>query len=104
MDSTFALSSWILSKGIALCFVLAFLSLISQLMGLYGRNGILSIKTFITVLAAQSQTTRFHQLQLPTLFWMNSSDSFLNFVAMTGLLSSTFCFMGLCPPLMLLIA
>jgi hypothetical protein len=103
MDSTtYALSAWFLSRGISLCFVLAFLSLVPQLMGLYGKNGILSIDTFIRVLKEQTGVQRYYEL--PTLFWLNSSDFFLNFVAMTGLFASTLSFMGFCPPLMLVLA
>lgn len=100
--STYALSAWILSKGISLCFVLAFLSLIPQLMGLYGKNGVLSINVFVNVLKEQTGFQRYYEL--PTLFWLNSSDSFLNFIAFTGLFTSTLSFLGFCPPLMIVMA
>lgn len=99
---SYALAAWIVSKGIALSFIMAFSALLPQLSGLYGKNGILSIRQFMYVLREQSDPHRYYEL--PTLFWFHSSDFFLNFVALLGLLSSLLAFVGFCFPLMLLIA
>jgi len=101
-ETSYALSAWVLSKGIAFCFILAFLSLLPQVMGLYGKNGILSIQQFMTVLQDQTGPQRYYEL--PTIFWFNSSDSFLYGIGALGLLTSTMALMGFCPPLMMLTA
>ncbi|MGZ3742484.1 MAG: lipase maturation factor family protein [Pseudobdellovibrionaceae bacterium] len=101
-DISYALSAWVLSKGIAFCFAIAFLSLIPQIMGLYGKNGILSIHQFMLVLKEQTGPQRYYEL--PTIFWLNSSDFFLNAVASVGLFASTLAFVGFSPPLMMIIA
>lgn len=103
MDSAnYALSAWVLSKGIAFCFILAFASLLPQLMGLYGKNGILSIRQFMHVLQDQTGPQRYYEL--PSLFWINSSDFFLNSVAVVGLFSSLLALLGFCPPVMMAVA
>jgi hypothetical protein len=99
---SYALSAWILSKGIAFCYIIAFLSLLPQIMGLYGKNGILSIRKFMLVLLEQTGPQRYYEL--PTVFWIRSSDFFLNTIAVVGLFSSTFAFFGFCPPLMMVTA
>ncbi len=101
-DVSYALSAWVLSRGIAFCFIIAFLSLLPQVMGLYGKDGILSIRQFMFVLKQQSGPQRYYEL--PTLFWINSSDFFLNTVAIIGLATSIFALLGFCPPLMILAA
>lgn len=101
-DTSYALAAWVLSKGIALSFIFAFLALQPQVLGLYGKDGILSIRQFMAVLREQTGPQRFYEL--PTIFWLNSSDFFLNAVTLTGLLSSTLALMGFCFPLMILVA
>jgi len=103
MDGTsYALAAWIVSKGVALCFFLAFLSLLPQVLGLYGKNGILSIRQFMLVLRGQSGPRRYYEL--PTLFWFNNSDFFLNSLAILGLFASALAFLGVAFPLMMITA
>lgn len=102
IESSYAMSAWVLSKGIAFCFILAFLSLLPQIMGLYGKNGILSIQQFMFVLEEQTGPQRYYEL--PTIFWFNSSDFFLYATGVLGLFASTMALMGFCPPLMMLTA
>ncbi|WP_413288481.1 lipase maturation factor family protein [Bdellovibrio sp. HCB337] len=102
VDTGYALAAWILSKGIALSFILAFLTLQPQVLGLYGKNGILSIRQFMMVLREQTGPQRYYEL--PTIFWFNATDFFINAVTLTGLLSSTLALMGFCYPLMIFIA
>ncbi len=101
-ETSYAMSAWILSKGIAFCFILAFLTLIPQIMGLYGKSGILSIQQFMNVLKEQTGPQRYYEL--PTVFWLNASDTFLYLMGGLGLAASTLALMGFCPPLMMLVA
>lgn len=101
-ETGYALSAWVLSKGIAFCFILAFLSLLPQIMGLYGKNGILSVQQFMFVLKEQTGPQRYYEL--PTIFWFNSSDTFLYAIGALGLFASTMALMGFCPPLMMMTA
>jgi len=101
-ETSYALSAWVLSKGIAICFILAFLALLPQIMGLYGKNGILSVQQFMNVLEEQTGPQRYYEL--PTIFWFNSTDFFLYAIGVLGLLASTMALMGFCPPLMMVTA
>jgi hypothetical protein len=100
-NSSYAYSAWALSRGIALCFVIAFASLLPQMMGLYGKNGILSIHQFMRVIKNKTGPQRYYEL--PTLFWLNSSDLFLNAVAGTGLLAALLATLGFSTPVMMVV-
>lgn len=101
-ETSYALSAWVLSKGIALCYLLAFLSLFPQTLGLFGKNGILSIHQFMLVLRQQTGLQRYYEL--PSVFWFNASDLFLNGICLLGLSTATLALLGFSPPFMILIA
>jgi len=100
--TSYALAAWIVSKGIAFSFILAFLSLLPQMRGLYGNNGVLSIRQFMHVLREQTGPQRYYEL--PTVFWFSATDFSLNAVALVGLLASTLALMGIIFPVMMIIA
>jgi hypothetical protein len=101
-SESYAYSAWILSRGIAICYIIAFASLTPQLMGLYGKNGILSIRQFMRVVKNKTGPQRYYEL--PTLFWANSSDAFLYAVAGVGLLASILAAVGFSTPVMMVLA
>lgn len=93
---------FIFTKTVSLCFILAFLSLLPQTLGLFGSRGILSIDTLMSIIERQNHPLRFWQI--PSVFWLNSSDRSLYYAAFVGLSSSTFAFLGVASGWMLLIA
>lgn len=99
---SYAYMAWALSRGISICYIIAFASLLPQLMGLYGKNGILSIRQFMRVIKNKTGPQRYYEL--PTLFWLNSSDWFLNVVAGAGLMASILATLGFSTPIMMVIA
>lgn len=101
-SNSYAYSAWILSRGISLCYIIAFASLLPQLMGLYGKNGILSIRQFMRVIKNKTGPQRY--FELPTVFWLNSSDVFLHLVAAAGLLAAILATVGFSTPVMMVIA
>ncbi|PWT96924.1 MAG: membrane protein, partial [Candidatus Melainabacteria bacterium] len=54
----------------------------SQVIGLIGENGILPAGRFLQLLQAQLGPERF--ALIPTVFWLNSSDGFLQFLCLAG--------------------
>lgn len=96
-----AFSSWILLRGISFVYVVAFLSLSSELLGLFGKNGLLSIDTLLGIIEKQSGLERFWQM--PSLFWLTSEDISLYIFCLLGLLASSFALMGFATGWMLLV-
>lgn len=93
---------FLFTKVVSLCFVFAFLSLLPQVLGLFGSRGILSIDTLLGIIERQNHPLRFWQI--PSLFWFSSSDRTLYFSCVVGLCSSTFAFLGFASGWMLLLS
>jgi predicted DCC family thiol-disulfide oxidoreductase YuxK/uncharacterized membrane protein len=91
---------WIFLRALGLIYLVAFVSLWTQINGLIGHNGILPADQFMS--AAQQQCDaqglgleRFHLL--PTLGWFNSSDGFLNFQCAAGSALAALLILGIAP-------
>ncbi|WP_413584761.1 lipase maturation factor family protein [Bdellovibrio sp. HCB274] len=89
---TYLISSWVISKTLALTYFVAFLSLSTQVLGLYGSRGILSIDHLLNILDKELGLSRFRHF--PSLFWFASGDFVLKTVCMLGMLASTLAFLG----------
>lgn len=73
---------WFFLRALGLIYFIAFASFGLQITGLIGANGVLPVKDF---LPAVQQTLGLRGYWLvPTLFWLNSSDIFLQLVPWTG--------------------
>ncbi|MNK07416.1 hypothetical protein D3C87_253300 [compost metagenome] len=90
--SDYNIASWIISKALALTYMIAFLSLMPQLLGLYGRRGILSIDHLLNILDKEMKFERFYHV--PSLFWFASSDRSLRFFCLLGLTAATLALLG----------
>ncbi len=97
---THRLVGWALLRALGLIFLIAFVSLWVQILGLVGSQGILPAK--ITMLSAGQQVTaakigldRYHLL--PTLCWFNASDSFLKFQCAAGTALALLVIVGIAP-------
>ncbi len=74
-DTRFLISSWLFIRIIALIYFAAFSSMAVQVIGLVGNQGILPLNLFLqNAESALGSTAWFH---IPTLFWLNSSDTAL---------------------------
>lgn len=83
---TYQLSSWLFLRSLGLIYFIAFVSLGSQLNGLIGANGILPAREFLELASQKLGVERYWLL--PTIFWLFSSDIFLNFACGVGILVS----------------
>lgn len=94
------LTRWIFLRAMGLIYLVAFLSLWTQIGGLIGHNGILPEDHYM---AAATQwfdsqgigMDRFHRL--PTLCWLNSSDGFLQFQCGAGVFLACALIIGFVP-------
>jgi lipase maturation factor 1 len=94
------LARWIFLRAMGLIYLVAFVSLWTQINGLIGDNGILPEGHY---LAAAKQwfdeqgigMGRFHSL--PTLSWLNSSDGFLQFQCVAGVILACLLVIGIAP-------
>ncbi|HEY5974919.1 MAG TPA: lipase maturation factor family protein, partial [Geobacteraceae bacterium] len=74
---------WLFPRLLGGVYCLAFASLLSQVMGLYGSHGILPIRSYLATLRRQLGTRAWYLC--PTLFWINSSDRAMAGGAIAGL-------------------
>ncbi|UYL09550.1 lipase maturation factor family protein [Bdellovibrio sp. SKB1291214] len=91
MDS-YLIASWVVSKTLALTYFIAFLSLSTQVLGLFGSRGILSIDHLLNILDKELGVSRFRHF--PSVFWFESSDFSLKAACLIGMLASTLAFLG----------
>jgi hypothetical protein len=82
----------VVSKTLALTYFIAFLSLSTQVLGLFGSRGILSIDHLLNILDKELGVARFRHF--PSVFWFASSDFVLKSACMIGMLASTLAFLG----------
>jgi len=81
------LTRWIFLRALGAIYLVAFVSLWTQISGLIGHNGILPTDQFMSAVQQQCDVRgigleRFYLL--PTLSWFNASDGFLNFQCAVG--------------------
>ncbi len=86
------LTSWLFLKLLSVIYFVAFLSIAVQITGLVGANGILPFNEFLELAFQQRGYEAY--IYLPTLFWINSSDTALQLIAYTGCALSVALFLG----------
>jgi hypothetical protein len=99
--STYLISQGLFIKSIGLIYFIAFLSLLVQVKGLYGSQGIQSIHTYLEILKNKYKGRKVYT-QLPTIFWINSSDSALLIACWAGIAFSIITMVGFYPAIFLL--
>ncbi|NOQ13937.1 MAG: lipase maturation factor family protein [Methyloprofundus sp.] len=77
------LLSWVFLRGLALIYFAAFASMAVQVEGLVGSYGILPAIDKLTLIEHFYQQQKFWQM--PTIFWINASDTMLNWVCYLGM-------------------
>jgi lipase maturation factor len=82
----YLVARWLFLRALGLIFFSAFYSLIFQIRGLIGPNGILPAHNYLPQVARAFGASRFWFA--PTLFWISSSDRFLMAVCIAGIVAS----------------
>ncbi len=88
---------WIFLRSLALIYFSAFYSLLFQIKGLIGPEGILPAAQYLAAIAQQLGAPRFWYA--PSLFWISASSDFLMAVTWIGLLAAITAFCNLWPRL-----
>ena len=94
------LTRWFFLRALGLIYLIAFISLWTQISGLIGHDGILPAGRFMSAARQQCDLQgvgldRFRQL--PTLCWFDSSDGFLHFQCATGAALAVCLTIGIAP-------
>lgn len=95
---SYVLCRFLVVRGVAMVFFVAFFSLYLQIEGLFAKNGILPIADLMeSVSATYFEPTKF--FDFPTVFWISTSDSFLRSICISGMFFSAMVTAGiLCGP------
>src|SRR5271155_3837288 len=92
---------WIFLRALALIYFSAFYSLLFQIKGLLGPNGILPAGDYLQAVASQLPSQRFWYA--PTVFWLGASDHALMLVCWVGLIASLLLIANIWPRLFLVV-
>jgi predicted DCC family thiol-disulfide oxidoreductase YuxK len=102
------LTRWVFLRLMGVIYLIAFVSLWTQVIGLIGHNGIVPVDQYLPAIKQQlngqdiGPAERFHQL--PTLCWLNSSDGFLQFQCGAGVFIAILLIFGIAPaPILILL-
>src|SRR5262249_26424561 len=82
-------------RGLAIVYLIAFASLLPQMSGLVGSNGILPAHDFLQNVRSDYGTQGY--LLFPTLAWFNSSDTFLRVLVWAGIVLAVLLFTRVIP-------
>ena len=98
--SSYQLARWLFLRSLGLIYLIAFLSLWVQIVGLIGANGILPAKGSMEVMSRQAATQhigaeRYHVL--PTFCWFDTSDRFLQGQCAAGTILAIALLIGFAP-------
>jgi len=92
---------WLFFRILGAVYLIAFVSLWVQVLGLVGSNGILPVEPYLSAVQQQVGTDGYRLV--PTVFWFNSSDLALQVVCGTGAFFSLLLIYGLAPVPVLLV-
>ena len=90
-------SRWIFLRALAAIYFSAFYSLLFQIKGLIGPEGILPAQQYLTLVSNSLGEKRLWYA--PTLFWISATDAMLMTVVWVGIVASVIAFLNLCPRL-----
>src|SRR5258708_22236390 len=92
---TCIVARWVFLRALALISFSAFYSLLFQIKGLIGPQGILPAGSYLRAIAQYYGSTRYWHA--PSLFWFSSTSTMLTAVPWCGLAASLFAFINLWP-------
>lgn len=96
------ISQGLFIKSIGLIYLIAFLSLKVQVLGLYGSKGIQPIEEYLRLIKLRYNQTDIYY-KIPTIFWLNASDRSLNLACWAGVSFSVLAVLGVYPAICLFI-
>jgi predicted DCC family thiol-disulfide oxidoreductase YuxK len=79
---SFSISHWLFLRFLGTIYLIAFLSLSTQITGLIGKNGLLPVGQYLEFIRSQIGVERY--FYIPSLVWLNASDGFLRFLTLGG--------------------
>src|SRR5262245_60781661 len=82
-------------RGLAVVYLIAFASLLSQVDGLIGSNGILPAHDYLDAVRSDYGAGRY--ALFPTLAWLSSSDAFLHAMVWAGIVMAVLLLAGMVP-------
>ncbi|MBI2061286.1 MAG: lipase maturation factor family protein [Nitrospirae bacterium] len=91
---------WVFLRLLGIVYLIAFLSLADQVLGLMGREGILPAERYLEAVRSHYGGARFDLV--PTLFWIWPNDAFLRFLCWGGSGLSALLIIGVAPATVLL--
>ena len=97
---TFFLTRWLFLRLLGVIYLIAFLSLWTQVDGLIGSDGILPAERYLNAIRDQVGLDRY--LAFPTLCWFNDSDAFLHVLCGGGVFLSLLLIVGVTPAIALI--
>lgn len=89
------LTRWLFLRLLGVTYLIAFISLWTQIGGLVGSNGILPAQEYLEAVQMQIGHERYRLF--PTLCWLNASDGFLHLLCGCGTLLSVLLIFGVAP-------
>ncbi len=97
---TFFLTRWLFLRLLGVIYLIAFLSLWTQIDGLIGSDGILPAERYLSAVREQVGLERY--LAFPTLCWLYDGDAFLHLLCGGGVFLSLLLIIGVAPVLALI--
>ena len=92
---TYQTSAWFFRRSMGLIYLFAFWSLLTQIQGLYGSDGILPAESYLS--AVHDQMGSASLMHLPSIFWISSTDFALTAGCWIGVILSLLLIMGILP-------
>jgi hypothetical protein len=93
LPESFEISTWLFLRLLGVIYLVAFASFGVQALGLIGSHGILPVAQYLE--AAHHYLGNTAYWNLPTIFWLNSSDTYLQVGWIVGACLSVFLLVGL---------
>ena len=87
LPTSFEATGWLFIRSLAVIYAVAFASLATQVMALYGSAGITPAAVFLRDVARNSGPVRY--LAVPSIFWLSSDDIVLTGVCWAGVILAT---------------
>lgn len=100
-DATFIVAQWLFIKLLGISYLSAFWSLLVQIQGLYGSQGIIPMGEIFKGIRKTKRLSHFYYT--PSLFWFSTSDVMLRWTAIAGMIASLFVIGGVAVPWFLFI-
>lgn len=97
---TFFLTRWLFLRLLGIIYLIAFLSLWTQIDGLIGSDGILPAEQYLNAVREQVGLDRY--FAFPSLCWLNDGDAFLHLLCGGGVFLSLLLIVGIAPVLALI--